>query len=89
MGIHANIVKQAALHGLEVVEAPGRVEVRKGTQVVAYNGTAKTALKHALTVIEGDRIRNLNDDQEPVLIVNGRLPDDHVPQKVKIGRAHV
>lgn len=84
MAIHASIVKKAAAHGLEIIEAPGRVEVRKGTQIVGYNGTAKGALQHALTVIEGDRIRNLDDDREPVLIVTGRLPDDHslVVQKV-------
>lgn len=72
MAIHAATVKKAATHGLEIVEASGRYEARRGTQIVAYNGSAKGALKHALTIIEGDRIRTLSDNQEPVLIVEGR-----------------
>lgn len=40
--------------------------------MVAYNGTAKTALKEALIVIEGERLRAIDprpEDREPILVV--------------------
>lgn len=84
MAIHASVAKRASEHGLVLVEAEGRVEARRGQQVVAYNGKASTALKHALDNLEAERIRNLADNQEPVLLHRAvsAQPDPAVPQKV-------
>lgn len=66
--MHAQLSAKMKTHNLSTVQLEGRVEIRQGERVLSFDITEDKALRKALDKIEADRIRNLDDDLEPVLV---------------------